>query len=97
MKLVSYSTDNHTHLGIFYQDKIYNLGENALALNLPALPDEMTAFLRLGETAMNEAKSIDAAIKKGHDKVKVAAASSKDLMAPVPNPTSCRDGYAFRQ
>ena len=62
MKLVSYRTDQHEHLGIFIQGKIYNLAENALALNMAALPDKMGEFLVLGEQAMQEAKIIEKAI-----------------------------------
>ncbi len=97
MKLVSYSIDHHEHLGIFFQDRIYNLPENALALEMPALPDHMGEFLKLGDAAMQEARKIESAIKSGNPKVKVAQAGESNLIAPVPHPTSCRDGYAFRQ
>ncbi|MBK9524957.1 MAG: fumarylacetoacetate hydrolase family protein [Bacteroidetes bacterium] len=97
MKLVSYRTDQHEHLGIFIQGKIYNLAENALSLNMAALPDKMGEFLVLGEQAMQEAKIIEKAIKSGNPATKVSTASEVNLIAPVPSPTSCRDGYAFRQ
>ena len=67
MKLVSYRTDQHEHLGIFIQGKIYNLAENALALNMAALPDKMGEFLVLGEQAMQQAKIIEKAIKSGQE------------------------------
>ena len=97
MKLVSYRTDQHEHLGIFIQGKIYNLAENALSLNMAALPDKMGEFLVLGEKAMQEARNIEKAIKSGNPATKVSTASEVNLIAPVPSPTSCRDGYAFRQ
>jgi fumarylacetoacetate (FAA) hydrolase len=46
---------------------------------------------------MEKAKSLNEQIKAG--KVSQASVNENDvkLEAPVPNPTSCRDGYAFRQ
>ncbi|MCX6275240.1 MAG: fumarylacetoacetate hydrolase family protein [Bacteroidetes bacterium] len=100
MKLVSYSVNSIEHLGIFQEEKIYNLSEAAKALGKKALPDDMLAFLRLGEEAMNEAKSIDSAIKE-QSIIPIAIGIKPEadfaLLAPVPHPTSCRDGYAFRQ
>lgn len=97
MKLVSYRTGQHEHLGIYFQGQIFNLAENALTLEMAALPDQMSEFLKLGDPAMQEAKAIEAAIKSGNKKIKLSNASENNLIAPVPYPTSCRDGYAFRQ
>ncbi len=100
MKLVSYSSNSQEHLGIWHEEKIYNLPDTAKALNKKPLPDDMLAFLRLGEEAMNEAKSIDNAIKQ-QSIIPIAIGIKPEtgfaLLAPVPHPTSCRDGYAFRQ
>lgn len=96
MKLVSYLQNSSEHLGIYHNGKIYNLAENVQSLNKTSFPDTMAEFLRLGDTAMSAAHSIDQKIKSG-DKVVEAQVTEKNLLAPVPHPTSCRDGYAFRQ
>ncbi|POY38489.1 fumarylacetoacetate hydrolase [Solitalea longa] len=90
MKLVSYKTEDREHLGVYINGHIFNLH----SLN-KAIPDEMTAFLQGGEELMERAKQIDADIKAG--KLEVREEIFFELLPPVPHPTSCRDGYAFRQ
>lgn len=90
MKLVSYKTEGQQHLGLFVNNHIYNLNSCD-----KQLPDEMNAFLRGGDALMERAKKIDAQIKSGELAPKEEV--FYELLAPVPNPTSCRDGYAFRQ
>ncbi|MBP6303637.1 MAG: fumarylacetoacetate hydrolase family protein [Bacteroidia bacterium] len=92
MKLVTYQQGEKAQLGILINDAIYNLHELDATL-----PDNMKDFLWAGEEAMNKAKSIDADLKSGNKKATAIAVSSVKLLAPVPQPTSCRDGYAFRQ
>jgi len=90
MKLVSYSLNKATHLGVVIADQLY-----ALAKLVSGVPDEMIAFLQLGEQVRAE---IAAKIAKRKDAdLQVAAVEGYQLLAPVPRPTSCRDGYAFRQ
>lgn len=90
MKLVSYKTENNEHLGVFIDGCIYNLNScNKL------IPDNMGSFLKEGEELMLLAKQIDSEIKSG--KLQAKHEVFYELMAPVPYPTSCRDGYAFRQ
>ncbi|TDO23058.1 fumarylacetoacetate hydrolase family protein [Pedobacter duraquae] len=90
MKLVSYLTDDREHLGVFVNGHIYNLNSCD-----KLLPNEMNAFLRGGVVLMDRAKKIDAQIKSGELEPKEEA--FYEVLAPVPHPTSCRDGYAFRQ
>jgi len=92
MKLVTYQQGEKAQLGILINDAIYNLHELDVTL-----PDNMKDFLWAGEVAMNKAKAIDADLKSGNKKATAIAVSSVKLLAPVPQPTSCRDGYAFRQ
>jgi fumarylacetoacetate (FAA) hydrolase len=93
MKLVSYLPNGNAQLGIYIADNIYNMA----AASSHTLPDNMAAFLKAGEWAMNVAKKIDNDIKNGTNKTASVKIEDNDLLAPVPNPTSCRDGYAFRQ
>jgi fumarylacetoacetate (FAA) hydrolase len=97
MKLVSYIENGNERLGIIVENKIYNLSENAHASGKGILPDNMADFLNYGDNAMEIAKSVEKKIKDNPASVIHSAVSEKDLIAPVPHPTSCRDGYAFRQ
>jgi len=90
MKLVSYKTEDREHLGVFVDGHIYNLNSCD-----KQLPDEMNAFLIDADVWMERALSIDAQIKSGAIEPKEEA--FYEVIAPVPHPASCRDGYAFRQ
>jgi fumarylacetoacetate (FAA) hydrolase len=89
MKLVSFLDKEKTKLGILINDKIYDL--NAID---PSIPDNMADFLKGGEETMNRAYAVNANPEKATNGKDI---NSVTLMAPVPQPTSCRDGYAFRQ
>jgi len=90
MKLVSYSTEGKDHLGLFVNNLLFNL--HSCDKNIP---DDMLSFLQGEEELMEKARKIDEEIKAGNENYKVIA--FYELLAPVPHPTSCRDGYAFRQ
>lgn len=90
MKLVTYKTEGNEHLGVYISGHIYNLH----SCN-KAIPDNMLAFLQGGGDLMEAAKKIEASIRKGSTEAKREVLY--ELMAPVPHPASCRDGYAFRQ
>ncbi len=90
MKLVSYKTEDREHLGVFVKGHIYNLNScNKL------IPDNMNEFLAGGEELMDRAKQVNKDIISGKQEAKQEVFF--ELLAPVPHPTSCRDGYAFRQ
>lgn len=55
----------------------------------------MADFLKGGEELMERARKIQDSISEGSLKAKEEVFF--ELIAPVPHPTSCRDGYAFRQ
>jgi len=89
MKLVSYKTDNYEHLGIYYKGHIYNLNSCD-----KQIPDNMRDFLAGEAPLMKRAAAIQNQLEQGKAyKEEVFY----ELIAPVPHPTSCRDGYAFRQ
>lgn len=90
MKLVSYLSNSAEHLGLFVEGEIYNL--HAADSDIP---DEMNRFLAGGVKILEKAGQINADILSG--KSNVAPEKDYQLLAPVPHPTSCRDGYAFRQ
>jgi fumarylacetoacetate (FAA) hydrolase len=95
MKLVSYfnPVDEQDHLAILNDDRLYNLRDLDLRL-----PDNMQLFLYSWDDAIEPALAFDALIKAGEIKhAKPKKLQDVQVMAPVPQPTSCRDGYAFRQ
>ena len=95
MKLVSFLKNNEERLGLFNENKIFDLELSGKELNL-ALPSKMSDLLNDFENMKSKAKDVDNAIKNG----KISKNLEKDkikMLAPVPHPTSCRDGYAFRQ
>jgi fumarylacetoacetate (FAA) hydrolase len=90
MKLVSYKTEDNEHLGIYLNGHIYNLHTCD-----KLIPDNMNFFLWGGDELMDRALRINAAIEDGRMEAKEELFF--ELLAPVPHPTSCRDGYAFKQ
>ncbi len=95
MKLVSYLDNKEERLGLFNEEKIYDLEKSGKELNL-ILPSKMNQFLNDFDNLREKAQKVDEAVKSG----KIQSGIEKNnlnLLAPVPHPTSCRDGYAFRQ
>jgi fumarylacetoacetate (FAA) hydrolase len=96
MILVTYSNNGRPEAGFYIDEKIYPM-QDAGSQSRINLPSTMLALLRMEEDGMKKAKEVCEMIRSG--KVKVAALSYHDatILAPVPDPPSCRDGYAFRQ
>ena len=90
MKLVSYKTEEIEHLGIFYNEHIYNLN----SLN-HVIPDNMADFLISGDSLMDAAHHAFKNLKINQQDIKEEIFF--ELTAPVPHPTSLRDAYAFKQ
>jgi fumarylacetoacetate (FAA) hydrolase len=90
MKLVSYKTEDREHLGVFVNGHIYNLNSCD-----KLIPDNMNEFLWGGPELMEHAIRVNEDIRSG--KIEAKEELFFELTAPVPHPTSCRDGYAFRQ
>ncbi len=90
MKLVSYKTESREHLGVYVNGHIYNLHSCD-----KLIPDQMSDFLAGGEELMERAKKVRDEIADGQREAREEVFF--ELLAPVPHPSSCRDGYAFRQ
>ena len=90
MKLVTYLKNEKQNLGVIVQQKLYNLGSIGADF-----PSDILVFLDKGETVMQSLREKTAQLINGE----IAALPESDfqLIAPVPHPRSCRDGYAFRQ
>jgi fumarylacetoacetate (FAA) hydrolase len=93
MKLVSYLRDGHDQLAFLVNDFLYDCD-----LVHPELPNSMNLFLQYWNDMLPIAQQVNAAIIDGRIGVeKSMPLASVHLLAPVPFPTSCRDGYAFKQ
>jgi fumarylacetoacetate (FAA) hydrolase len=93
MKLVSYAKNEVDFLAILVNDLLYDVN-----ILYPDVPSDMGLFLALWEDVIELAKTTELKIKDGTvDKSKAINYNQAAILAPVPYPTSCRDGYAFRQ
>lgn len=88
MKLVSFlNSYNETRLGLYMPFGILDLAENGHPYT------NMLDHLKGGKQAMDNAKKIESKALAED----LEPANVKKILAPIPNPTSCRDAYAFRQ
>ena len=93
MKLVSYLKDGHDQLAFLHNNKLYDTD-----LLHPELPSSMAMFLNFWDENFPIAQATNEAIKEGRvGAEKAVSVDNVQLLAPIPFPTSCRDGYAFRQ
>lgn len=93
MKLVTYLRDDRDQLAMVVNGRLYDMD----ALH-PDLPVSMAMFLNYWDDVFPVAQAAERRIKEGSGRdVHAVEMSEAFLFAPVPHPTSCRDGYAFRQ
>ena len=93
MKLVTYSNNGKEQLAFCINDNLYDTNTAN-----PQLPGTMKDLLENWEETMDLARQTEEEIKSGKNTiVPYATLTTAKIMAPVPRPTSCRDGYAFRQ
>ncbi len=93
MKLVTHLFDEHEQLAIYYDGRLYNMDKLH-----PELPNTMGMFLNYWDEVFDIAYKADQAIKEGDiGPARGIPVANASILAPVPFPTSCRDGYAFRQ
>ncbi len=93
MKLVSYLNNGHDQLALLHEGYIYDM-----EILHPDMPGNMSMFLSYWEDAYPAAKAAEEAIINGRiSQVRGIPVEQVQLLSPVPSPTSCRDGYAFRQ
>jgi len=93
MKLVSYLEEDRDRLGVLINNMVYDM-----EVLHPDLPNSMSMLLNFWEDAFPMAQAGELMLREG------SRASNRGmqvgdvkLLAPVPFPVSCRDGYAFRQ
>ena len=92
MKLVTFTSNNQQDLGIYIEGKIYPIQQFD-----SSFPNNLKELIVAGEGLLNQVKSIDKDLISGAKTGISVNENSVQLEAPIPNPTSCRDGYAFRQ
>jgi fumarylacetoacetate (FAA) hydrolase len=93
MKLISYLKEGHEQLAVLLNDQVYDMD----TLH-PELPSSMNVFLNYWEEYLPAAQAAIQSVEQGRLVPRnVVNVSEVDLLAPVPLPSSCRDGYAFRQ
>ena len=93
MKLVTYIKEEHDQLALLVDGLLYDTD-----LLHPDLPISMAMFLNYWDDVMPLALAVEQRIKDGLGRTVMSTPFDEAfLLAPVPHPTSCRDGYAFRQ
>jgi len=93
MKIVSYLKEEHEQLAVLVDGFLYDA-----ELIHPDLPNTINMFLNYWDELSPVLQAGALAIREGRiSRTKAVAADSVQLLAPVPFPPSCRDGYAFRQ
>ncbi|HEX2608646.1 MAG TPA: fumarylacetoacetate hydrolase family protein [Flavisolibacter sp.] len=93
MKLVSYLKEEQDQLALLVDGLLYDM-----EIVHPDLPNTMGMFLNYWEEVFPVAQAgIQMIEEERISKRRGIPLESVSLLAPVPFPTSCRDGYAFRQ
>lgn len=93
MKLVTYILNESEQLGILVDGVVYNM-----ELLHPELPNNMSLFLHYWESYYPMALGGEMMVREGRiPGERGIPVEQVQLIAPVPFPSSCRDGYAFRQ
>lgn len=90
MKLISFLVDDHERAGLLMDSTVYDLSSVQ-----PAVPVTMQYILNNWDESIAAIKRVAGAVPSGS--VNGIPLRAVPLLAPVPHPTSCRDGYAFRQ
>ncbi len=93
MKLVTYFKNDTEQLALLVNSRLYDTDKLH-----PDLPMSMTMFLNFWEDYYPMALAAERKIKDGgFENKSTTLIEHANILAPVPHPTSCRDGYAFRQ
>ncbi len=91
--MVSYVKEEREQLGVLINNMIYDMD-----VLHPDLPNSMGLFLNYWEESFPVAQAGELMLREGtRSSNKWVALKDVQLLAPVPFPPSCRDGYAFRQ
>ncbi|MFN8264973.1 MAG: fumarylacetoacetate hydrolase family protein [Chitinophagaceae bacterium] len=93
MKLITYLNEGQEQLAVLENGLVYNMDQLH-----PDLPSSMNLFLNFWDDYIPAVQAGLTAVKSGRllpgNELRI---EDVQLIAPVPFPPSCRDGYAFRQ
>ncbi len=92
MKIVTYRENQAEKLGLVVKHKIYP----CLSLD-PTLPNSLLELLKQGDQGLENLNIYQERIESGDFQELGILLEEAELLAPLPNPTSFRDAYAFRQ
>ncbi|MEO7048502.1 MAG: fumarylacetoacetate hydrolase family protein, partial [Ferruginibacter sp.] len=93
MKLVTYLRDERDQLAMLVYGNLYDMD-----LLHPDLPPSMSMLLNYWDDMLPFAKAAEERIKDGSFRKDAGfPLEEAQVLAPVLHPSSCRDGYAFRQ
>lgn len=92
MKLVSYLNNGLPRLAFYVNDYLHDTN-----IANGKLPATMADLLNNWEAVIDEMKQTEQDIRNGKNAANGIPYSGAGILAPVPHPSSCRDGYAFRQ
>lgn len=92
MKIATISHNNQNHVGLVHDGKVFltHAIDNSI-------PNSLKEMLEDWDSNKSKCQSIQASIIQGNHADKSLGFEEVSFQAPIPNPTSCRDGYAFRQ
>ncbi len=92
MKIATISHKNQNHVGLVHDGKVF------LTHSIDnTIPNSLREILEDWDTNKFKCQNIQDSIVQGNHTDKSLGFQEVLFQAPIPNPTSCRDGYAFRQ
>ena len=93
MIVITFRNESQEQLGVLIDGQVYAMDQLH-----PELPNSMNLFLNYWDDYLPIAQAAEKATRSGNRLTGMGKpVESTELMAPVPFPSSCRDGYAFRQ
>ncbi|MCK9481139.1 MAG: fumarylacetoacetate hydrolase family protein [Bacteroidia bacterium] len=92
MKFITYSKNNQIHVGFVSNNHILPIHtiDNSI-------PDDMLSIIKAGNATLDKIRAMEQSVSSGKYMEFALDFQTTQLLAPVPNPVSTRDGYAFRQ
>jgi fumarylacetoacetate (FAA) hydrolase len=93
MKLVTYLKEEHEQLGVLVNGLVHDIDRIH-----PDIPNTMNMFLNYWDELYPIVQAGVVTLEEGSFRSgRAIAVEEAGLLAPLPLPSSCRDGYAFRQ
>jgi len=92
MKLVTYALNGNEQLAFYYNDQVFNTTD----IN-ETFPGTMMQLLQNWDTYFAPMQQAYKGFANSNSGIPDKLFSEVEILAPVTHPTSCRDGYAFRQ